>query len=207
MTRLTTVIFVLALIFVGAGWMNSCEKAKRVESALHTSQEEAKIWKDKWGRSNAEAAVLQLDKENLRKHHNNVVDSLKKHGIKMRTVTRIETVNTVIRDTVPIYNSSWQDDWSFFEFDSTFFRYEIRDSLALVTHDKKYGFLNLKTKYVTRAIAFNPNTTLLGLTSSEIIPRERRLSVGLYAGYGATVSRDVVRVGPQIGVGLNYRIF
>jgi hypothetical protein len=208
MIRGTSITFIVIIALLLCGWLQTCENAKRVESALHTSQEQAKIWKDKYGHSNAELTVLQLDKSNFLKFHNDIVDSLKRQGIKPKQIVRIETITAHTTDTVVLVNNRYHDQWAdFTKLEDNKFAYDIRDSLALVTYDKPYGFLHLKTKYTTRAISYNPHTTLTGLTSTEIIPKERRLSLGVYGGYGATLSGSEVKTGPQIGFGINLRIF
>lgn len=200
-------LLVIVIIGLVAYLLHTCDRAKRVEYDLHAEQDKAKFWKDKDGRSNAEIAVIKKD---FQSYILKSEDSLKKLSIKPKTVTKIETMVTETRDTVYLTKHSpiFTNKWSMFELlDSNRVAYKIRDSLALITHTKHYGFLNLKTKYVTRAISFNPNTSITGLTSVEIIPRVRRLNLGMYAGYGMQLSGGTIRVGPSVGIGATFRIF
>jgi hypothetical protein len=118
------------------------------------------------------------------------------------------TVEKVTTDTVTLIKNQYVDRWTNIQLlDSNRVAYKFRDSLALISYNKKYGFLNLKSSYVTRAISFNPHTTLTGITSIEIKPETRRLSLGIYSGYGATKSGNQVYTGVQAGLGISYRIF
>lgn len=186
--------------------LQQCEDATRAEVALQTTTEEAKIWRDKFGRSNAEISVLKLDQRSFRQYHARTVDSLKKAGIKLKTVERIVTVNTTTSGSVVLKNNMYSDPWTKFSFRSDTLHFNLRDSLSLVTYHKKFGFLNLRSKYTTRAITHNPFTTLTGITSSDIIPKTRRLSFGLNVGYGFNLSDGVVRTGWHAGVGFQFRI-
>lgn len=203
-------LFIIIIIGLVAYLLHTCDRAKRVEYNLHAEQEKAIFWKDNQGRSNAELGVLRQDYQTYILKNESVVDSLKALKIKPKNVTKIETLVTETRDTIylskqtPLFSNKWS---TFALLDSNRVAYKIRDSLALITHTKHYGFLNLKTKYVTRAISFNPQTAITGLTSVEIIPRVRRLSLCMYAGYGIQLSGGIVRVGPSAGIGVTFRIF
>lgn len=189
--------------------LHTCDSAKRTERTLESELGSVQIWRDKFGRSNAELTVTKLDYQSLKKYHSNVVDSLRKQlGIKPKSVTNVVTVGSVISDTVFITTGKPSvSKWATFKLDSNKLVYSIRDSLVLVTYNKRYGFLNLKTKYTTRVVSFNPHSTITGLTSIEIIPKERRLHLGLYAGYGMQLNQGVVRVGPSVGLGITMKIF
>ena len=184
-----------------------CERASRAEVALTNTTEEARIWEDKYGRSNAEISVIQMEKQSFRKYHVKVVDSLKKAGVKIKTVEKIVTINTSTTGSVVLKNNFFSDQWSKFSLkDSTLF-FNITDSIPLSTYHRKFGFLNLKSKYTTRATTFNPNTVLTGITSSEITPKSPRVSLGVNVGYGLNLSGGVVRPGFHAGVGFQVRIF
>jgi len=181
------------------------EKARR---DLVTSKEDAVIWRDKFTRSNAQVSALQLDQQTFKQYHADIVDSLKAAGIKIRNVEKIVTVSSHTTDTVTLVKNQYVDRWTNIHLlDSNTIAYSNKDSLALVTHHKKFGFLNLNSKYVTQAIAFNPNTTLTGITSVEVVPKRNRLNAGIHTGYGITLSSGQVRAGWQVGIGLQYRIF
>ena len=201
-------ILILIIIALFVFLLYTCDNAKRVEAAYAASQEQAKIWRDKEGRSNAELQVLKLGYKEFVESQANVIDSLNKLKINPKTVTKIITISNNTADTVVLTRRSFSDRWTHFNLlDSNRLAYTLRDSLALITHEKHYGFLNLKSKYVTRAVSFNPHSTLRGLTTTEIVPRNRRLSLGLYAGYGLSLSGGVVRAGWGTGVGLTFQIF
>ena len=188
--------------------LRSCAREDELNDSLVVASEEASIWQDKFNRSNAEISVLQLQRGTFEKYHAKIVDSLKAAGIKIKNVEKIVTVSSHTTDTVTLVKNKYVDRWTNINLlDSNTVAYSNKDSLALVTHHKKFGFLNLKSKYVTQAIAFNPNTTLTGITSTEVVPKVRRINLGIYTGYGLTLSGEVVRPGLQVGIGLQYRIF
>lgn len=200
--------FIITIALVLIALLHTCDKSKRVEHALESEQKKAIIWQDKFGRSNAEVAVVKEDLKTFKTLHGNIVDSLSKAlAIKPRTVTKIQTVTTQTTDTVTLSAGRFSDRWSSFSLTGNTLVYSFKDSLALVSYKKGYGFLHLKTKYVTRVVSFNPNTKLTGLTSLEIIPKERRLHLGMYAGYGIQLSGGAIRVGPSVGVGVTYRLY
>lgn len=201
-------LFVVIIIILSLALLNICGKAKRVADNLRSQQEQVTIWQDKAGRSNAELKVLKLDYKTFQDFHSHIVDSIRHLGIKPKTVTKVVTVTTETKDTVYVTRGKpFGNRWATFNLQNDKLSYLIRDSLALITHHKKYGFLKLKSKYVTRAVSFNPTTVLTGMTSIEIIPVTRKLSVGIYAGYGMQLSGGTVRVGPSLGIGVTHRIF
>lgn len=203
MIRGTSILLIVIIAALSIALLHTYDYAKRVEYNLVAQKDTVKIWRDRYGHSNAELQVSQLDYRQLS-------DSFRHQlKIKPKTITRVATVTSTTTDTVyivtgrPVVNR-----WSSFNLlDNNTLAYTVRDSLALVTYKKKYGFMNLDTKYVTRAVSFNPQSIITGMTTSEIIPEKRRVGLGLYAGYGITLSGGVVRAGWSTGVGLCYNLF
>ena len=186
--------------------LKECSNAKSYKHQLFQSTEQANVWRDKYGRSNAELAVLRTDYSTFKSLHKDIIDSLKSLNIKPRQIRSYHTITKNTTDTIYI-NKPYTDRWSsFIKINDSTLTYKINDSIALITHTKKYGLLNLKSKYVTRVISFNPNSMITGITSTEIIPRERRVSVGLQAGYGFVFAEDV-KLGFYFGGGVGIRIF
>jgi hypothetical protein len=207
MKRLFTIAVFIIIVLLTFGF-HQLDRARRAERSLITEHDVAKYWRDKLNHSNAEISVLQADRKTFEIIHASYKDSLKRQGIKLKQVKRIETINTVTRDTVVLVKNHYIDRWTDIRLiDSNKLSYKIKDSLALITINKPYGFLNLNTKYVTRAISYNPHTTLTGITSTEIIPHERRIHLGIYAGYGVTKVSTNVYAGPQLGAGISFRIY
>jgi hypothetical protein len=200
----SAIVLVLILALVG-----TCTRLQQVSDAYKTKNEEVSIWRDKYQRSNAELVVTKLSLANAKKLESELLDSLRKvTGIKPRTVTKVVTVTKVTRDTIPFYINKprWSNKWSSFEWLDNKLVYSVSDSIALINHTKHYGFLNLKTKYVTRVVTFNPQTTIKGVKSLEVIPKENKISLGLQAGYGIQLSQGYVRSGFNFGVGISYRL-
>jgi hypothetical protein len=199
------IITILIFIIIGLSTfgLHQLDRARRSEKAVVTLNRREVIWRDKYEHSNAEIENLKLDKKNLLKIHSEYADSLKKQGIKIKYVEKIVTLTKVTTDTVTLVKNQYVDRWTDIRLiDSNKVAYKFKDSLALITYDKKYGFLKLKTSYVTRATSYNPHTTLTGITSTEIIPHERRIHLGIYAGYGVTKVSTNVYAGPQLGAGI-----
>lgn len=186
--------------------LKECSEVKSYRQQLFQSEEKAKIWRDKYGRSNAELVVTKTDYNTFKNLHKDILDSIKSLKIQPRHIRSYHTITNTTTDTIYI-NKPYTDRWSSFnKINDSLISYTIKDSIALITHNKKYGFLNLKSKYVTRVVNFNPNSTITGITSTEIITKERRLSIGLQAGYGFVFSGSV-KLGFYGGVGVGVRVF
>lgn len=186
------------------------DKNSRLEEAYVASQDTVKVWQDKAGRSNAEIAVVKLSLAEAKRVEKKLLDSVKKvTGIKPKNIKSVVTVNTQTTDTVYLdFTSKFEDEWGSFELlDSSTLAYTLRDSIMLVHHNQKHGFLNLKSKYVIRAVSFNPHTTIKGLSSLELAAPKRRLGVGLFAGYGIMQTDGEIRAGWTTGVGLTFKIY
>jgi hypothetical protein len=186
-----------------------CERSIQLQDALESQRDSAIFWQDQYGRSNAEKTTVELALRDAKKIEGELLDQIKKQtGIKPRTIKSVETITTHSTDTVYLQWNTYQDEWIKFDLlDSLTLSYAIRDSITLIHHRDHYGFLNLKVKDKVRVISHNPRTVINGLTSLEIEPPRRRITVGPYVGYGFTVSDGVVRTGPQVGIGVTFRIF
>jgi hypothetical protein len=202
----------IVLVLLLAGHILKVNKAQnRLRENLRITELKADIWKDKEGRSHAEIERLQLTNKELREVMPALLDSIKKDfaKVKPKTIKSIVTVTTVVRDTIPFPVSNplsflYRDQWNEFKLNqNATLSISIRDSLALVSSGKRSGFLNLKTKYTTEAISYNPKVTLTGIRSIDIIPEERRWGIGVMVGYGVTNKG----LSPIVAGGIYYRIF
>ena len=183
----------------------------RLRENLRISQLEAEIWRDKEGRSHGEIERLQLTNQELRDAMPHIIDSVKKTftGVKPRTIKEIITVTKVVRDTIPFpvdnpLGFHYKDSWNEFKInpDSTF-SFSVKDSLALLTSRKNYGFLGFKRKNTVEVVSFNPKSTITGLKSIEIIEKPKRIGIGIMVGYG--MSKD--GLSPTVSAGIFYRVF
>ncbi len=205
MNRFTSILIALCVVLIFLQ-VRSCQEINFTKKQLELSGEKADFWRDKSNRSNAELAVLQLDKQTFKKYHAELSDSLKELNIKLKNVSGITTITKTITDTVPFVNNQYRDRWSFFKLENNKLSYSIKDSIALVTHHKKHGSLNHKSRYSVRVVSFNPAVQFTGITSTEIRPKQRRVNIGLYSGYGVTLTGKP-QFGLQVGIGIQYRIF
>lgn len=203
-------IVALVLIFICSVSYFLAE-LRHSEDLLKAEHDTVKIWRDKAGRSNAELAVSKFTLSEFKKYNKNVTDSLRKElGIKPKNIKSVVTLTTTATDTVYYQTGKpFGNKWAKFNFvDSLRMSYAFKDSVALITHNKKFGFLNLRTKYVTRAITFNPYVTITGMTTAEIVPKQRRLSLSLFGGYALVRGKGgALYAGPALGVGFSLRLF
>ena len=79
--------------------------------------------------------------------------------------------------------------------------YEARDSISFVSYEK--GGLLSKKKIYLQGVSHNPNTRITGIEHLEIIPKDRRLGLGVVAGLGLTSRGGVT---PFVGIGVSYNI-
>jgi hypothetical protein len=208
MEKVLKYIGLLGILFL-VMYVYQCQHSVQLQEALVSQQDSARFWRDEYGRSNAEKTTVELQLRDAKKVQGELLETIKKEtGIKPRTIKSVETVTTHSTDTVYLERNVYQDDWIKFDLlDSITLSYVIRDSITLIHHRDHYGFLDLKSVDKVRAISHNPRTRINGITSLEIEPPKRRISVGPYVGYGLTVSDGVVRTGVQFGVGIQIRIF
>lgn len=207
MLKKYNLIMVIVIVLLATLNFHQCSSKKDIEKAAIAAAAEAEFWRDKNNHSNAEILVLKADKELIKKTNADLVDSLKKENIKLKNTKSVVTITKHTTDTVKVDKPRFEGPWFSYQWlDKETLAFFSKDSIALITHEKKYGFLNLRSKYVTRAISYNPNTILTGITSVEIVPKRRKLGLGLYVGYGATISQGIVRAGPQVGFGIQIRL-
>lgn len=201
------VFFIAVIAILLCILMRQCDKIKQSDFALNAIKEDVKFWKDESGHAHASITVMKADRETVIKLKDGIIDSLKKENIKLRNVKSFTTITKHTIDTIDLSRASYSTRWLKYQYiDSTRLIVNSIDSLALITHFKKYGFLNLRSKYIAEAISYNQNTIIKGITSVEIDPAPRRISVGFYSGYGLSLSAGQLRPGFNLGVGIMYRI-
>jgi len=183
----------------------------RLQDNLRISNQQAEIWRDKYGRSHGEVERLKLTNKELREAMPALIDSIKRDfkDVKPRTITNVVTVTKVVRDTIPFpvdnpLGFHYKDRWNEFKIntDSTF-SFSVKDSLALVSSRKNFGFLGLKKKNTVEVVSYNPKSTITGLKSIEIVENPKRVGIGIMVGYG--MSKD--GLSPVVSAGVFYRIF
>lgn len=205
-TKNRIIFFACVLLVLSVGLnLRSCSDIKSGKEALRTSNELGKYWRDKEGRSRAMHEIVVADRDYLLKINTALRDSLKKVGVNPRTVKEVITVTKFTEGKVILTRGMFSDHRTKFILKDSALSFSIRDSLAIITHDHKYGLFNLRKKYVAQAISFNPRTTLTGITAVEIKPEDHRINVGPYVGYGLTLTGGEIRPGWQIGVGIQIR--
>lgn len=208
MIRVITIVCLIVILFLCGVIFKMRSEMSDMEKAYIQKDQEIKMWKDKYGNTHAELETIRLHSKDVEKK---LLDEIKKlTKIKPKNVERVVTATTHTTDTIPFYINKprWSSQWATFEWlDSSRLMYSIRDSIVLVNHVKRYGFLGMKEKYVTRVVTFNPNTVITGMRSIEFVPPKRRISIGAHAGYGLQFSGSGVSTGFNVGVGVNVRLF
>lgn len=194
-------------------WCNYKKDVDRVNDNLRASQSEVKLWTDKFGRSHAEKERIKLTLDEIRNSIPSLLDSIKVDftNVKPKTITNILTVTKHTRDTIyfdkpidcPDFSLKLKDKWASIDINSKGFTYTVMDSIALVNSTKRHGFLNSKRIDTVEALSYNPNTTLTGVTSIDIIRKERNWGIGVMAGYGMTSTG----LSPTLSVGVYRRLY
>jgi hypothetical protein len=199
------IYIIIIAILLGVGYWQY-DRAQAYKAQSYSAAEQTRIWRDEAGRSVAEATVWRGNYAAFKEHHEHIVDSLKE-TIGKGKVDNVVIINRYIHDTVTMVRGArgleYSSRWSKFDLQGDKLSYFIYDSLSVTTYRKHYGFLGLKSKYVTDIRNANPNVTMTGARSFEIRPTDNRLGFGLSAGiamtnYGFT---------GFVGVGAIYRIF
>ena len=188
--------------------VQQCQKTKSTEDLYGASQEEMKAWVNRYGHAIGEVRIQKMNRDLFEKYHHNIVDSLKRE-IGTARIKSVVNITRVIRDTVTVAHDSacnifYTDRWATFSQPTlSTLAYNLNDSLSVVSFKKHYGFLGLKSKYVTQVVNYNPHVKMKGATSFEIAPEPRRVGLGLVVGYGIG-SQGLT---PFVGGGITYRIW
>lgn len=204
------------------------------DGLLTSMNDTLKVWKDKDGLNHGSIGVitttdpkdfinlptndpeikrLQAEVEKYRKQIKNrgsvtTVTSNTSADIKVPTVV----VQQPQDPNFPIYRSKFDlDGWIYGTVearkDSTLISPRIRNEYTVVIGQEKQGFLGLgKPKPFVEVVNKNPYTETTQLRTYQVDDTRRKShwNFGLYGGYGATLVKKEVVVGPQVGGGITY---
>lgn len=132
----------------------------------------------------------------------------------IKTETKIDTagITSIAIDTIthsPIYSSSVSNKWfdirSVATKDSTSYSLNTFNKLKYTIGIEKTGFLGLgKGKPYAIANDENPYSSIKDMRTYQVTIPDKRFGISGYAGYGATIYKQQVIVGPQFGIGGTY---
>jgi len=198
-------------------WMQKRNSERSLANVRIAMNQEIEVWKDKYGRSNALAEQLRIDRQTMRKHYEEKLSKVPGRIVEVETV-RLVTTDTltlveVQNDTVLVAQESEgatgklfeaSDEWSRFEVYNLGFapaiNYHVKDSVTMTTYSKRKWVFGAK-EYFVQGTSHNPNTEIIGLESIKVA-EQKRFSIGPYVGVGFNGrSFD-----PQIGVGVQLKI-
>lgn len=197
------------------------------EALARQESKDAKVWKDKEGRSHAEKEVAVATLGAVRSVMGNELGRISKEvsglhrdlkNLEAYTVTSLVTkgeITTGLTDTVIINNNTtvdgkvfrYEDQWLKLHGllpgdESVTINYSVRDSLSFVYFYEKAGLFG-KPSLVVNAISHNPNSTITGIKNIRIQPPPRKkVIIVLYGGYGASQ----FGLTPQVGIGVGYKL-
>lgn len=203
---------IVAIVILVALNLVQCERSKNIELSLQSKvskSEQARVME----RAHHEAEIRKMG-DTVKIMHANLtayVDQSKKKEKKMSL-----TIAQMIKNE----RSSRPDTVKITKVDSVYGSYDSlvrfvkksRDSVwmeanAIIELEQKQ-YLSLDSLYQAEKLA---SAKLLGevqkLESDVDREQRSRLSFGFGGGYGAQLNSDVIRVGPQVSVGLYYSVF
>jgi len=197
------VIIVLSLLFV-----KSCSDKNKVNEINEVLNDELELSTNKLGQQSATIQALQVQNElqfltiqtkdstiqwlqilvkDYRGKLEHALVLSNNTGSTGSTVTVIE-YDTVTEIKYPIYSTTWENKWErgFIRAtsDSIYREIKINNEYEITVGKEKTGFL--KRAYQVRIKNLNPNTNTTELRNVSIQPKQRRIGIGLHAGYGIT---------------------
>jgi len=212
---LTLLLFLIIIlsIFGVRKYREFKDKEQQWEQVLKAKETQATIWRDKYERSNAHLDHMIVTQSIFRKANEKMLDSLRKElNIKPKTVKEYVEVKTEIAlppTTVVLTEEgkfSFEDEWAkiagTLSKDSLSLEAKFNSRLRIITHDERYGFLNLKNKSVVRFVTDNPYETITGVRQTEIAHKQKPVAFGLQVGYGITTGG----LSPYAGLGFTIRL-
>ena len=197
-------------------WQDKEGKARAQIGVLQSAKEEAFL-----ALQTSDSMVLALQK---------VVKEFKgklANATVITTVTKVDTFfNTIVIDSTdtdtidgriyvwPTYNSpfdlkGWITGEMTMNRDTAHLTQEIKNAYAVIIGQEKQGLFK-KPKPFVEVINDNPYTETTGLRAYQVTDnsKKRRFNLGLYAGYGVTRLDDSsIRAGPQVGIGVTFKIW
>lgn len=226
---LERVIVIGIIIFLWNMYSNKQIELQEQKNLVEAATDSLKTWKDKDGKNMAKISVLEttntktlLEFESTNKTINELKSLvktnrslLKKQGsasiIKSETVIDT-TASTIVKiDSItksPIYESAVKNEWYSIKSratkDSTNYKLSTFSNLNLTIGREKQGLFK-KDKPFAIANDDNPYTNIKDMRTYQVtLPKPKRIGLGVYGGYGATLTNQEVRTGWQIGIGLTY---
>lgn len=127
------------------------------------------------------------------------------------SITVINKTDTIIKDSLiylyPTYESKWSNKWEIGSIiankDSVFRDIKINNEYEITIGNVKNGIFKKKTSEVI-VKNLNPNTQTTELKTYEVIQKDKRINLGVQAGYGLGLT--TMKPTTYIGVGVSFNI-
>lgn len=228
---LERIIVIIVIIFLWNKYSIKQIELQEQKNLIKSTTDSLKTWKDKDGKNMAKISVLETtntktllefntankiinELKSLVKTNRNL---LKKQGsasiIKSETIIDTTTLTTVQIDSIsksPIYKSSVKNKWYSIKSratkDSTNYKLITFSNLNLTIGREKQGLFK-KNKPFAIANDDNPYTNIKNMRTYQVtLPKPKRISFGVYGGYGVGLTNQEVSTNWQIGIGFNYNL-
>jgi hypothetical protein len=219
-----SIIFLLALLLA-----HSCKKNRVQNNTIDVLNDTISYLYDKNGAQTASIKALQLESEKaflkIKTKDSTISwlqDVVKDYQGKLdyalvlanNTTSSGSTVTIVEYDTIyntefkyPIYSTMWENKWERGYIratrDSIYRDIKISNEFEATTGKGKNKLFK-KREYAISVKNKNPNTLTTELRSINIRADPKRLTLGLFVGYGYSLKN--YELSPQIGIGINYTI-
>jgi hypothetical protein len=203
------------------------------ENTLHiNSDAELKEYKNKEGLYVSQIAILTTEREKdflkFKSKDSTILklqEAVEEYKGKLRSVTIhsgttsssggsitvISKTDTIRKDSLiylyPTYESKWSNKWEIGSIkatkDSVFRDIKINNEYEITIGNVKNGMFKKKTSEVI-VKNLNPNTQTTELKTYEVAQKDKRINLGLQAGYG--IGLTTMRPTPYIGVGISFNL-
>lgn len=225
---LERVAVIVVIIFLWNMYSSRNTEYMEQKNLVEAANDSIQTWKSKNGKNMAKISVLETENSktllNLETTNETIKDLqdlvksnrrlLKKQGsasvIKSETSIDTTTTTTVKEDNNGnlVYFGNVDNEWysisSTSTIDSTNYKLKTFSNLNLTIGRESQGLFK-KSKPFAIANDDNPYTNIKDMRTYQVtLPRDKKLGLGLYGGYGLSLNGQQVNTGWQVGFGLNY---
>jgi len=219
------ILLAMAVIAFVMLWKKSNSNSQRMATVISMKDDTLQIWKDNAGRWRTEAVTARVTNSEMKKFFAAESEQVRRDfDIKLKNVTTYlkatthtsQTITMPVDSTITVmvkapdgsdsarynYNDQWATIAATLRSHQLSIRYRVRDSLSFVSHWKSQGLFRPPLLKLD-GISYNPNTQITGLRNIQITVPARRISAGIFAGYGFVLGE---KFGIVAGIGVQYRL-